>query len=267
VDGEGDIVKKIDYGKMAYPQSVTSYISISSFYQPLFIIGGNLYITQTPNYEYGDKVLEKSPVSILIDTLHKTIQSSSFTYPIIVSSEDYFKVKNFEYGLSRLFDGKQIIYSFAFDDNIYVTSIKNDLVKKLSVKSRYIQQVKPPSHENATVNSYGKILCETPSYGNLVYDKYRDVYYRFVHPGAEMENDIADYGEIVRYGGKHFSIIILDHDLNSIGETPVFPDYANAPRVCFVAKDGLFICDNTPMQNDFDEDVLSFQQFELVKTK
>jgi hypothetical protein len=267
VNDRGEILKEIDYGEYAYPLSVLTTRSYSLSYVPFFFIDSDLYIIQHPNFEYGDKILDRSPTTLIVDTLRHTVKPSSFTFPLIVSSKEFYSGgKNFDYNYSRIFDGKQIIYSFLYDENIYITSTQNDLIKKVPINSRYIDLIKPPVLKDETYLSYGRKLCEIASYGNLIYDKYRDVYYRFAYPLTEME-DLKEYFELVRFGRKRFSIIILDHDFNIIGETPLFSDYAYAPRMFFVAKDGLYICDNTPFQENYNEDVLSFQKFELAKIK
>ena len=52
-------------------------------------------------------------------------------------------------------------------------------MKKIKVKSRYID--KPAIKENPPQDFDGamKASSEIPCYGNLIYDKYRKVYYRF----------------------------------------------------------------------------------------
>lgn len=35
-----------------------------------------------------------------------------------------------------------------------------------------------------------KKTCEMPSYGNIMYDEYRKVYYRFAYPETELETEL-----------------------------------------------------------------------------
>ena len=70
--------------------------------------------------------------------------------------------------------------------------------------------------------------------------------------------------EVLEYGGKKFSIIILDKSLNIIGET-LFPNYTYNPKLILILKDGIYICNSNPQNPDFSDDVLSFQKFELKK--
>lgn len=68
------------------------------------------------------------------------------------------------------------------------------------------------------------------------------------------------------YGRKNFSIIILDKDLNKIGETK-FPDYTYNSRVILILKDGLYISNSHYLNPKFDDNVLSFKKFKLSKNK
>ncbi|GHT70444.1 hypothetical protein AGMMS50239_38830 [Bacteroidia bacterium] len=105
----------------------------------------------------------------------------------------------------------------------------------------------------------------TPCYGNMIYDKYRNIYYRLAYPKVELEDGV-DYISLTSQGRKKFSIIILDEKFNIIGET-LFPEYTYNSTVLFVHQDGLYICNNHPKNPEFNEDILSFQCFELTKNK
>jgi hypothetical protein len=97
----------------------------------------------------------------------------------------------------------------------------------------------------------------------MIYDKYRDVYYRIAYPETEMENG-ENYLEIFRTGRKNFSIIILDKEFKIIGET-LFPDYTYISNTMFVSEKGLFIRSNHHKSAAFEEDKLIFDCFELSK--
>ena len=108
--------------------------------------------------------------------------------------------------------------------------------------------------------------CEHAEYGNLLYDKYRNVYYRVAFPQTDVPHDLKDreYMDLLVYGRKTFSILVLDKNLDIIGETQ-FPDYTYNPMMMFVHKDGLYISASHPFNEDYSDDWLYFQCFELVK--
>ena len=70
--------------------------------------------------------------------------------------------------------------------------------------------------------------------------------------------------ELLDYGRKKFSIIILDKEFNIIGET-LFPDYSYNPGIMFIREDGLYISTCHPMNPLYNDDFLNFQKFELKK--
>jgi hypothetical protein len=117
------------------------------------------------------------------------------------------------------------------------------------------------------LDDYGNLTfidaCENPNYGNLLFDKYRNVYYRIAYPETKIEKGVNGL-ELLQYGRKRFSIIILDKDFNIIGET-LFPDYTYNSTVMFIREDGLYISDSHYLNPDYNDDVLSFRKFNLVE--
>ena len=102
----------------------------------------------------------------------------------------------------------------------------------------------------------------SPSYGNIMYDKYRQVYYRFVYPEVEFDQS-EDFLSIFREGRKQFSILILDKELSIIGET-LFPVYTYNSNLAFVNEKGLYLSVSHYKRTDFDENILRFQRIDLV---
>lgn len=100
-------------------------------------------------------------------------------------------------------------------------------------------------------------------YGSLIYDKYRNVYCRFAYPEVELDPKVNWFKRSF-FGRKKFSVIILDHNFNIIGET-LFPEEIYNSYVYFVHEDGLYISDNYQINNDQSEDIVSFVCFDLVK--
>lgn len=112
------------------------------------------------------------------------------------------------------------------------------------------------------MNQILKETCETSSYGNIIYDKYRNIYYRIAYPDVEFEKD-DDFLAVFRGGRAQFSIIVLDKNLNIIGET-LFPSNTYNPNILFVDKDGLYISTSHYKREDYSDDWLRFQCLELV---
>jgi hypothetical protein len=262
-DTTGKIQQKINYGttdegKMLLP----SFRSYTIFYTPLVIIGNKFFFTQ--EVMPGEPV-ESWPVSGYVDTTTLSVSALPFYFPPIIKGNEVRTTGiGPELSFSRCFNGSEFIYSFFFEENIIVASQDHKQVKKISAKSKYIDKINDPHEKRPSDAILGaKRMCEAAFYGSLLYDSYRDVYYRIVYPETEMEAN-EDYIELWQTGRKRFSIMILDHDFNVIGET-LFPDYLYKSNELFVGKEGLYICDSHVKNPGFDEDVLSFQCFELKK--
>lgn len=71
--------------------------------------------------------------------------------------------------------------------------------------------------------------------------------------------------ELMGYGRKNLSIMVLDKDFNVLGET-MFPDYTYNSKLMIIREDGLYISDSHYMNPDFNDDVLSFKKFDLVES-
>lgn len=256
IDRFGKLKDKYSYEKDKNSNSLSLFNFGSAYYQPAQVIDRLLYIYSGPN-----RFIENDPISITLNMDNKEVKSLPFNYPNYPGSECKLKKYGMETLFSRCYDGKHFIYSFYFDENIYVTNPSHEVIKQIPIKSKYIKRVQLPDELKATPEDF----CQNALYGNLLYDKYRNVYYRIAYPASEIEKKIRP-AELDMYGRKNFSIIILDKDLNKIGETK-FPDYTYNSRVILILKDGLYISNSHYLNPKFDDNVLSFKKFKLSENK
>jgi len=262
-DTTGDIFEKINFektddGKFLIPSFKSTHFS------PLVIINDTFYITQVP---YPGKEPDTCPVSCYIDTLHKSVGILPFNFPLIIKGNEIRTTGlGIELSYSRCFDGSNFIYSFYYEEQIRVMSPDHTEMQQIPVKSKYIKKINNTKEIRPSDMYLGaKRLCEAPFYSNLIYDHYRNIYYRVAYPETEMEDlDGKTYIDVWTTGRKCFSIIILDKNFNIIGET-LFPDYTYYSKHIFVEENGLYIRNNHFMNPDFKEDKLFFTCFELKK--
>lgn len=257
VDKNSKLKDKIQYDETNKGETLTHSYSITSYYEPIKIIENKMYIISGCN-----RWVEKDPVSVTIDLNSKEVKSLPFYYPNFKEANNNAKKGGMEEYFSRDFDGENFIYSFFFDENIFVTNMDHTSIKKIKIKSEYINKVK-------LLDDYGNLTpedaCSNPNYGNLIYDKYRNVYYRIAYPKTEIEKGVRGL-ELRSYGRKLFSIIILDKNFNIIGES-LFPKYTYNSNLLFIHKDGLYISDSHYLNPEFSDDVLSFKCFKLTKNR
>lgn len=258
VDTTGTIVQKIAYGKTDTGYKILpSYNPSSRPYLPPIFIGNKVYITQKNLERFCPA--EKTPLSVAIDTVQKKYTSLPLTYSILTEKQLESNVSSF----SRTYDGKNFIYSFYVDEDILVTSIDHAEVKRIKAKSKYINT--PDEKLDFESESAPIKVLTLARYGDLIYDPYREVYYRFAYHKTELENNVNWWGKIV-YGRKKFSVIILDKDFQIIGET-LFPEAIYNSCVFFVEKEGLYISRDYQINYDQSEDFMTFELFKLVEKK
>lgn len=230
---------------------------IALAWKPMQEIGNKLYIPLSINWEYGKEVkFQKSNLGATFDLNNHKIQPLPLTFFDVLGREDD---AIFVMYRSICTNGKQFVYSFFDTDDIYVTDLDYTTLKRVKAKSKYLSPLEFKSQKVDYASANNCTEMEEPRYGNILYDPYRKVYYRIAYPKAEIEKGINCF-ELSSFGGKNFSVIILNEDLEIIGET-LMPDYTYNPTLCFVRPDGLYISESHIFNPDFDENELSFRLF------
>jgi len=256
INSDGEVLDKIPY--ININEGIGLLQITSTYNKNLAFKNGLVYgytgLVGDPS-GWDQNQLSKWNIEVQIDPSTKGIKLLPITYP-----NDYFQegIKNWE--LSRIYDGKKFIYSFCADHYLYSTTDFSTITKTLA-KSDYFEKISSMS-KNIGISEYQKYLIENPSYKSLVYDKYREVYYRFCDLATEFnENDNVE--KIIKYRPKQ-SIVILDKDLKKIGEK-LLPEKSFKLDNYFIVREGLYISNNTPFNKDMSEDVLSFTLFTLTQ--
>lgn len=208
--------------------------------------------------------MRKSPVGAVIDTVNHSIKALPLKYLPTVPAEDVMYSMG-GLSVSWCFDGEDFVYSFFASDTVYKTSPDYKKIERYLLKSRYVDKAKVTVNRDWELDRRIKQLCEQPAYGNLVYDKYRKVYYRFVFPETDL-GDNENYMDILHSGKKSLAIMIIDENMNVIGETR-FPDYTYNPNLFFIRNDGLYLSTSHIKNPKYSDDELRFERIELVKSK
>lgn len=261
-DTSGKISQRIHFEKTDAGQPLIPFIFTNK--SPFVFIGDSLYISQTLNPFYGNKTFDESPVKIVVDTAEKSVEALPMRFPKLITFADLGTPAGFGCDFSDCYDGKTFVYSFAYDENLYKAVPRHKNILNIPAKSRYIDKINVFRTKETDVGKILKAQCEHPSYGNIMYDKYRNVYYRFAYPHTQIDDYNGDYLDLIRSGRKQFAILILDSNLNIIGEK-LFPEYTYNPNLCFIIEDGLYISLNHIKNPDYSDDMLSFQRFVLTQ--
>ena len=258
-DTTGTIKDKINFSQTDTNQPLIPFIP--GLYGTVEIIDAQFYILQTVNPMLREKALEDSPVSVVIDTMQHVVRALPMKFPQLITYKDFGTSAGNGEDYYRCFTGDNFVYSFYYSELMYKADIRHQNVTSCPVKSRYIDKVEILRNSSNNQNAILKDRAEQANYGSVLYDKYRKVYYRVAYPASTIEES-DNYLKIIRSGKKNFSIMILDKDLNVIGET-LFPDYTFNPHLWFVREEGLYISTNNEMNPNYDENQLVFKRVEL----
>lgn len=202
-----------------------------------------------------NKELFKETIGIEYDLSTEKI-SSDFNYP---EFENPGKQSLRHY--KRTYNGEKFVYSFLRSDDIYV---KNDS-SGYSVypgKSRFRKKDLDWAIERTDpILKQKKIVVSNPTYRNIYFDKYKEVYYRFFQPGTEVDS-VTLIDKYFEYP-MQFSIQVFDPDFNLLTERLMPPDTYDQ-YMAFITPDGLYsaLHFDHPL---YDPDAIKFERIELVK--
>lgn len=262
VNTKGEIIRKIKYEKTSSGKPTIPFISASFPYTPIYIINKKLYIPQTPNRAINN-FLTNSPVTLILDTINNSVSEFEVRFPQVISEEAMRgNTLGIETDYSMCYNGKEFVYSFLLDEDISIVSLEGKILNKVKAKSRYLEKVYDEMKSPADISEQVELLCSIPMYGNLIYDEYRKVYYRFVYPETELGND--NFMDIWQLGRSKFSVMILDENFNVLGET-LLPENTYASNLFFIREDGLYISTSFVKNPNYNDDKLCFRRFDIIR--
>ena len=148
----------------------------------------------------------------------------------------------------------EMVLSYPADDSIRVYNMKQNTTQ--CHFAGYTVETKPSPINGSTMTALTKHFLEQYQYAGIIYDKYRDLYYRLVVRPI-FDYDINDEST----QNKPLSIIILNKEYNKVGEFDLDTN-AYRYRNIFVSKSGLHI--NVASDND---DYLNFITLKPIKNE
>ena len=239
--------------------------TFSSYYSAPVILKDSILYFKQPGVGYPRKPEDWKNISMFAYANLNTgkMAKTELKFPSIFGEEEVMRIKSYDSSFSYAYTGKDVAISFYQYDSIFVSSDFKHL-RAYNAKSRYFPNIHPQLY-----NAYKGLLVWLqeeylkPQYHHLLYDKYRDVFYRFALQPYQFPKGKLPTGEA---SGQEFSIIILNNKYEIIGETR-FPGNTYHYRMCFVGKKGLYLSLNNQENPCFDEDKLMFRCFTLQENK
>lgn len=266
VDDVGKILFKsqpLYQGHGLFGRFATTFF-LSYHASPMILRDSLLYFPQTQiGYPHKKDTWSTSNLFSYVNLQTGQMNTTQFCYPSIFNKEEITGKLSYENSHSYADTGKEVAVSFNTSDSIYVSSDFQH-VRAYNARSRYFPHMHPEPYD-ATIDLLVRLRKEAnePSYHHLLYDKYRNVFYRFARMPYEYP---ADRSPMEEDSGREFSIIILNDKYEIIGETK-FPGDTYVYRLWFIGKDGLYLSLNNLKNPAFDENRLMFRRLQLESKK
>ncbi len=249
VNQQGKVISSIDYS--SYKQEYHIHAGTSRTLENMRVgfKGSKIYLPFYPGYDKGNyHTIAPEDIRFIaeLDTLGKTAKTLNIGFPRNYWEDDFYP-SSFGFFIENGCFYINYIY-----DNTVLSSIDSKNWVSTEIPSKYANVKKTIPREKGLGANYTR----------LVFDPFRNVFYRFVrHEQKKIKNRI--HTDLVRHP-QRFSIIILNKDLNIIGETNFPPDTYD-PNGFFIAKEGLYLSRSNPFNPEYDVNVLEFQLFNLFE--
>ena len=259
INDKGEVIRNYNFQT---PESQFTSLHLGSYYNtPGFVKDSCLFLKiGIPKPDMKREDWPKTHMFASLDLRTGKVKWVPIFYPPIFK-EEYENIDG-GYGFSYDYNYKEnrlICGFFGYDSLMVTDDLKH--IRWYNAKSRYLKSMKPKlGNAMAGINSIIE-FCETPKYWHIMYDKYRNVYYRFAEMPYKLAPNESPYDEPK---GKEFSVIVLNEDFEIIGETR-FPGKKYFYKMSFVGKEGLYISENNLENPQFDENKLVFTCFKIKK--
>lgn len=221
---------------------------------PILYSHGRIMLSGTKLGQQKDEITDNSPISCSISISDDEMICGG-NYPDQYLKGNFGGVY-FNSIYHTLDDGNNYLYSFPTDHYVYSYLSDFSAFRKSYMGSRYSPVINSSNHSPFDLFKDKelriKYFLSQHSYSNILYDKYRKLYYRIAgHPLNNWESGPFP---------KPFSIIVMNTEGHLISETPMQKDYKDLNlHNMHVTKDGLLIQKNTS-----DENIIEFVKFKMI---
>jgi len=169
-------------------------------------------------------------------------------------------VKSYLASYSRTYNGEDFIYSFRRLNEIYIQKENGTYLKHRCPSKFQNGTLDWKANRSDPIALQKENRIQNPTYGSIMYDKYRKLIYRIYIPGYKLKegdsvDKYADYPAV-------FSVIILDENFNLLGEA-LLPPKMYDPKMAFIAKEGLYFALH-PDNPQYNPDSLAFEKMVIV---
>jgi hypothetical protein len=161
---------------------------------------------------------------------------------------------------SRAQGNDKIVYSLHGDHQLYYSSGFDLPLRSVAAGSSYLDENLSSIQPDGSPEEFQRYALASSRYGSILYDSYRNVYYRFAYP--TLTDITAEEIKELRNAPGPFVVMVFDEDLNLITER-LFEGGTYLPDNSFVGEKGLYLSINHPNNPQNKEDQMSFELVEL----
>lgn len=235
-----------------------AFVHNSYFLSPPVLEGDDMYVKShfQGNYrEVTSEQLKANHMTFAINLQTGSVRFLKHTYP-----DDYLNsgLKHFEPSMAA--GGDKVVYSLFGDHRLFFASSFEDPLQFIAVASTHLDETLPLFPLEGERFDTQKYLQGSSRYESIIYDPFKEVYYRFGFPTYTFESD--EEIRNLRSEPRGFVIMTLDKDLNIIDDQ-YFEGGKYMPNNVFVGEKGLYISTSHPNNPENQEDKMVFEIFEL----
>lgn len=240
---------------------VINHISTST--NPSFYFKNKVFFSRYPLFDMQNpsNINQSYPLGIEYDlNSNKLFMDSSLVYPEIYRDEIW---STYDMIFFRLFDGNSFVYSWPLLDHVIKVDFASKNIEKHLVKSSIDNNKLKAFSSVPTDKMEHEVSLTNLRYGEVFYDKFRELYYRVVYqPLKNYSNEIYPTYRQAR----KFSILVLDKDFKTLKEIS-FPEKKYLIYNAFVGPEGLYLPRNNPFWVDLQEDSIEIDIFEFISNE
>ncbi len=260
---EGGIVTQYNFQEVdgssiqAIRASMVNHYSRST--NPTFYENGKLHFSDMSlnGFLSSAEVMEEFRPAIELDIISGEIKSVDE-----IRVPDFYKGSTWQSYWGSFYRIKQDnlwIYSWAAMDSMLIYDRNLNKIQSVAAKSEFAKPVRNPSGAKTVEDQFQEQITQT-AYSYILFDTYREVYYRFVTIARELDESFFE--DQFPHLKNDFSIIVLDKDFNILTEKR-FPGKIHYPYKSFVAEKGLYLSRTNPFYEGLNEDEVVYDIYEF----
>ena len=254
VDNELNTLKQIDLEKDIATQTGAYLGQYYRFFKPYFDNCDNTLYLQYyfTGITANKKNAFKKPVEAGIDIQNNLLKQIPVSYPIIYHSGQFGHLLN----ISRTVSQTKHIFSFDMNPNLYVWDKQNSQLKAVGGKSNFQNRnniIEPKKKQKVKALD---LMITSPAYPHIVYDKYRQLYYRIFLKEQELKNTEGKFSVL---SDKKMYLMVFDEQFNLLKEIHLSRNKYFYHLL--VLPEGLAVSKMQRKNADYDKQALLFDVF------